>query len=179
MINLHWINGGYLKIGTIAKFKKPIVWTLHDMWAFTGGCHYNVDCTNYTTSCGNCPQLHSHKETDLSRWIWKRKARAWQNLNLTIVTPSHWLAKCAASSSLLKNVRIEVIPNGLDTKQYKPIEKSLARSILGLPEDKQLILFGAMSATSDPRKGFNFLQSALQNLSQSGWGEQVELVVSR
>jgi glycosyltransferase involved in cell wall biosynthesis len=111
--------------------------------------------------------------------MWKRKARAGQNLNLTIVTPSHWLAKCAASSSLLKNVRIEVIPNGLDTKQYKPIEKSLARSILGLPEDKQLILFGAMSATSDPRKGFNFLQSALQNLSQSGWGEQVELVVSR
>ncbi|MFN7853980.1 MAG: glycosyltransferase, partial [Dolichospermum sp.] len=177
VINLHWINGGYLKIETIAKFNKPIVWTLHDMWAFTGGCHYNGDCMNYTNSCGTCPQLHSNKEKDLSRWIWQRKTKAWQNLNLTIVTPSHWLAKCAASSSLLKDVRIEVIPNGLDTKQYKPIEKSVARSILGLPEDKQLILFGAMSATSDPRKGFNFLQSALQNLSQSGWRERVELVV--
>ncbi|MFM6727224.1 MAG: glycosyltransferase family 4 protein [Dolichospermum sp.] len=177
VINLHWINGGYLKIETIAKFKKPIVWTLHDMWAFTGGCHYNGDCMNYTNSCGACPQLHSNKEKDLSRWIWQRKAKAWQELNLTIVTPSHWLAKCAASSSLLKNVRIEVIPNGLDTKQYKPVEKSVARTILGLPEDKQLILFGAMSATSDPRKGFNLLQSALQKLSQSGWREQVELVV--
>ncbi|MEI3651314.1 MAG: glycosyltransferase family 4 protein [Dolichospermum lemmermannii FEM_B0920] len=177
VINLHWINGGYLKIETIAKFNKPIVWTLHDMWAFTGGCHYNGDCMNYTNSCGACPQLHSNKKKDLSRWIWQRKTKAWQNLNLTIVTPSHWLAKCAASSSLLKDVRIEVIPNGLDTKQYKPIEKSVARSILGLPEDKQLILFGAMSATSDPRKGFNFLQSALQNLSQSGWRERVELVV--
>ena len=177
VIHLHWINGGYLKIETIARFKKPIIWTLHDMWAFTGGCHITKDCMNYTNSCGTCPQLHSNKEKDLSRWIWQRKARAWQNLNLTIVTPSHWLAKCAASSSLLKNVRIEVIPNGLDTQQYKPIEKSVARSILSLPEDKQLILFGAMSATSDPNKGFNFLQSALQNLSQSGWGEQVELVV--
>ncbi|MEI6330021.1 MAG: glycosyltransferase family 4 protein [Pseudanabaena sp. ELA645] len=177
VINLHWINNGYLKIETIAKFKKPIVWTLHDMWAFTGGCHYNGDCMNYINSCGACPQLHSYKEKDLSRWIWQRKAKAWQNLNLTIVTPSHWLAKCAASSSLLKDTRIEVIPNGLDTKQYKPIEKSVARSILGLPEDKHLILFGAMSATSAPRKGFNFLQSALQNLSQSGWGENVELVV--
>ena len=177
VINLHWINGGYLKIETIAKFNKPIVWTLHDMWAFTGGCHYNGDCMSYTNSCGACPQLHSNKEKDLSRWIWKRKVRAWQNLNLTIVTPSHWLAKCAASSSLLKDTRIEVIPNGLDTKQYKPIEKSLARSILGFPQNKQLILFGAMSATSDPRKGFNLLQSALQKLSQSGWGEQVELVV--
>ena len=177
VIHLHWINGGYLKIETIARFKKPIIWTLHDMWAFTGGCHITKDCMNYTNSCGACPQLHSNKEKDLSRWVWQRKAKAWQNLNLTIVTPSHWLAKCAASSSLLKNVRIEVIPNGLDTQQYKPIEKSVARSILSLPEDKQLILFGAMSATSDPNKGFNFLQSALQNLSQSGWGEQVELVV--
>lgn len=177
VINLHWINGGYLKIETIAKFNKPIVWTLHDMWAFTGGCHYNGDCMNYTNSCGTCPQLHSNKEKDLSRWIWQRKAKAWQNLNITIVTPSHWLAKCAASSSLLKDMRIEVIPNGLDAKQYKPIQKSVARSILGLPEDKQLILFGAMSATSDPRKGFNFLQSALQNLSQSGWRERAELVV--
>jgi glycosyltransferase involved in cell wall biosynthesis len=132
---------------------------------------------NYTNSCGACPQLHSNKEKDLSRWIWQCKAKAWQNLNLTIVSPSHCLAKCAASSSLLKDSRIEVIPNGLDTKQYKPIQKSIARSIIGLPEDKQLVLFGAMSATSDPRKGFNLLQSALQNLSQSGWGERVELVV--
>jgi glycosyltransferase involved in cell wall biosynthesis len=177
VINLHWINGGYLKIETIAKFKKPIIWTLHDMWAFTGGCHYNGDCMNYTNSCGNCPQLHSNKEKDLSRWIWQRKAKAWQDLNLTIVTPSHWLAKCAASSSLLKDMRIEVIPNGLDTKQYKPIQKSVARSILGLPEDKQLVLFGAMSATSNIRKGFNLLKLALQNLSQFGWAERVELVV--
>jgi glycosyltransferase involved in cell wall biosynthesis len=177
VINLHWINNGYLKIETIAKFKKPIVWTLHDMWAFTGGCHYNGDCMNYTNSCGTCPQLHSNKEKDLSRWIWQRKAKAWQNLNLTIVTPSHWLAKCAASSSLFKDTRIEVIPNGLDTIQYRPIQKSVARSILGLPEDKQLILFGAMSAASDPRKGFSLLQSALQKLSQSGWGAQVELVI--
>jgi glycosyltransferase involved in cell wall biosynthesis len=177
VINLHWINGGYLKIETIAKLNKPIVWTLHDMWAFTGGCHYNGDCMNYTNSCGACPQLHSNKEKDLSRWIWKRKAKAWQNLNLTIVTPSHWLAKCAASSSLLKNVRIEVIPNGINTDHYKPIPRSVARAILGLPKDKQLILFGAMSATSNTRKGFHLLQSSLQNLRQSGWGDQVELVV--
>jgi glycosyltransferase involved in cell wall biosynthesis len=177
VINLHWINGGCLKIETITQFKKPMVCTLHDMWAFTGGCHYNGDCMNYTNACGACPQLHSNKEKDLSRWIWQRKAKAWHNLNLTIVTPSHWLAKCAASSSLLKDVRIEVIPNGIDTEQYKPIQKPVARAILGLPEDKQLILFGAMSATSDPRKGFNLLQSALQNLSQSACAERVELVV--
>ncbi|MGL5881127.1 MAG: glycosyl transferase, partial [Xenococcaceae cyanobacterium] len=108
IVNIHWINGGYLQIETIAKFKRPIVWTLHDMWAFTGGCHYTQDCDRYTSSCGACPQLNSKSDWDLSRWIWQRKAKAWQNLNLTIVTPSHWLAKCAGNSPLLAKSRIEV-----------------------------------------------------------------------
>ncbi|MDP5337685.1 MAG: glycosyltransferase, partial [Nodularia sp. (in: cyanobacteria)] len=123
VINLHWINGGYLRIETLAKFKKPIVWTLHDMWAFTGGCHYSGGCDKYTKSCGACPQLGSQREGDISRWIWQRKAKAWENINLTIVTPSLWLADCARKSILFQNLRIEVIPNGLDTEVYKPIDK--------------------------------------------------------
>jgi glycosyltransferase involved in cell wall biosynthesis len=177
IINLHWINCGYLNIENITKFKQPIIWTLHDMWAFTGGCHYNGDCQNYINSCGNCPQLNSNKENDLSRWVWKRKQRAWQNLNLTVITPSHWLAKCAASSSLFKDTKIEIIPNGIDINKYKSIDKSIARSILGLPQDKQLILFGAISATSDTRKGFHLLESALKQLSQAGWENRIELVI--
>jgi len=112
VINLHWINSGYLQIETVAKLKRPIVWTLHDMWAFTGGCHYSQDCDRYTASCGTCPQLHSSKDWDLSRWVWQRKAKAWINLNSTVVAPSSWLAKCASSSSLFKDLRVEVIPNG-------------------------------------------------------------------
>ncbi|WP_152590671.1 glycosyltransferase family 4 protein [Nostoc sphaeroides] len=177
IINLHWINGGYLQIENIAKLDKPIVWTLHDMWAFTGGCHIAGDCLNYTKSCGACYRLHSHKQQDISRWVWWRKTKAWQDLNLTIVTPSVWLAKCAAASSLFKDRRIEVIANGLDTNKYKPVNKSIARAVLGLPEDKQLILFGAMNATTDHNKGFHLLQSALDNLSKAGWAERIELVV--
>lgn len=177
LINLHWINAGYLRIETIAKFNKPIVWTLHDMWSFTGGCHYSDDCDRYTKSCGVCPQLHSNREWDVSRWVWRRKAKAWNNLNLTIVTPSNWLAKCAQDSSLFQNFRIEVIPNGLDTQQYKSIDKPLAKNLLGLPLDKQTILFGALNATSDRRKGFDLLLPALQKLSQSGWQEQIEIVI--
>lgn len=178
IINLHWICGGFLKIETLAKLQnKPVVWTLHDMWAFTGGCSYNQDCERYTNSCGACPQLGSSKDRDLSRWVWQRKARAWRNVNLTIVTPSLWLAKCAASSSLLKNRRIEVIPNGLDIQQYKPVNRQLARELLNFPQDKHLILFGSIKATGDLRKGFHLLQPALQLLSQSGWRERVEVVV--
>ena len=177
IINLHWICGGYLQIETIAKFNKPIIWTLHDSWAFTGGCHIPYDCKKYTKSCGACPQLHSNRDWDLSRWVWQRKAKAWKDLNLTLVTPSNWLAKCAGSSSLFRDLRIEVIPNGLDITKYKPIERRLVREVLNLPQDKQLVLFGAMNATSDRNKGFHFLQPALQHLSQSEWQDQIELVV--
>ncbi len=177
IINLHWINFGYLKIESISRLGKPIVWTLHDMWAFTGGCHYSFDCERYTNSCGACPQLQSNRNKDLSHWVWQRKQKAWRNLNLTIVTPSDWLAKCARSSSLLKNKRIEVIPNGIDTDKYKPIDKFVARNILELPKDKRLILFGAVNANSDRRKGFDLLEAALQNLSQTDWADNTELII--
>lgn len=177
IINLHWISGGFVNIETIAKFKKPIVWTLHDMWAFTGGCHINQGCEHYKESCGNCPQMSPKYNLDLSSWVWQRKRKAWFNLNPTIVTPSYWLAQCAASSSLFKDWRIEVIHNGLDTELYKPYEQSLAREVLNLPQDKYLILFGANNAISDKNKGFHLLKAALENLSKSNWRERCEIVV--
>lgn len=175
IINLHWVCG-YVQIESMTKFTQPLIWTLHDMWAFTGGCHYTQDCDRYSSSCGACIQLDSHKEHDLSRWVWERKAKAWKHLNLTIVTPSEWLAQCVRKSSLLRNYRVEVIPNGIDIQRYKPINRSIAREWLNLPQDKQLILFGAAS-TSQPRKGFHLLKSALQNLSQAGQKDNLELVV--
>ncbi len=177
LINLHWVCAGYLQVEAIAKLKKPLVWTLHDMWPFTGGCHYSQACDGYLKSCGACPQLGSDQNWDLSRWVWQRKAKAWKNLNLTIITPSVWLAKCATASSLFQDLRVEVIPNGLDTKRYKPVSRQVARDLLNLDPEKQLVLFGAMEATSDPRKGFHLLQPALQKLSNSRWQDRIELVV--
>src|SRR6056297_2142045 len=85
---------------------------------------------------------------------------------MTIVTGSEWLAECAKSSYLHKNKKIEVIPSGIDINVYKPIDKQVAREILNLPQDKRLILFGSMSASSDPRKGFHLLLPALQALTE-------------
>ncbi|PZV15276.1 MAG: glycosyl transferase [Pseudanabaena sp.] len=167
IINLHWICHGFIPIKTLRQFKQPLVWTLHDMWAFTGGCHYSYDCDRYQHSCGICPQLHSHREYDLSRQIWQQKSKYWQNLDLRIVTPSNWLAKCAASSTLFKDLEIKVIPNGLDIEIYKPINRQLARQILNLPLNSKLILFGAIDATGDRRKGLHLLQPALQKLQRS------------
>ncbi|MDZ8261070.1 glycosyltransferase family 4 protein [Nostoc sp. ChiQUE01b] len=177
IINLHWISGGFMQIETFAKLKRPLVWTLHDMWGFTGGCHVTGECDRYKVSCGACPQLSSGNEWDLSRWVWQRKVKAWKNLNLTLVSPSSWLAECAHSSSLFQNLQIEVIPHGLDTQKYRPINQHFAREALNLPQDKKLILFGAIEATSDRNKGFHLLQPALQELSKSGWKDDLEVVI--
>jgi glycosyltransferase involved in cell wall biosynthesis len=178
IINLHWINNGYIQIESIAKFAKPVVWTLHDMWAFTGGCHYDQNCSRYVEACGSCPQLGSTQNQDLSRWIWQRKAKAWKNLDLTIVTPSNWLAECARKSSLLGNQSIHCIPNGIDADIYRPIGRSAARDILQLPQDKFLIMTGSLGVTSDKRKGIHLLKPALQELSQNtDFSNQIEIVV--
>lgn len=177
IVNVHWTQNSYLPIEVLGRIHQPIVWTLMDMWPFTGGCHYTQACDRYTQSCGTCPQLGSQRPNDLSHKVWQRKAKAWKNLNLTIVAPTHWLADCARASSLFKHHRIDVIPFCLDTDWFKPIDKTAARAALNLPPDKKLILFGAISATQDRRKGFHLLQPALQQLAQTELKEQVAVVV--
>ncbi len=177
LYNLHWTQSGFVQIETLAQLQRPLVWSLHDMWAFTGGCHYTGDCLGYQERCGACPQLQSQHQQDLSRWVWQRKQNAWKALNLTVVALSGWMADCAKASTLLQDHRIEQIPNGLDTALYRPIDSASARQILRLPTDKRLVLFGACHATSDKRKGFQLLQMALQQLSQTSWSDQLELVV--
>jgi glycosyltransferase involved in cell wall biosynthesis len=147
------------------------------MWAFTGGCHYTLGCDRYRYNCGNCPQLQSDRERDLSHWVWQRKFKAWQNINLTIVAPSSWMAECARASSLFRGLLIEVIPFGLDTEKFTLYDLQQARNELNLPLDKHLVLFGAIDATGDTRKGSHLLQQALQKLSKTEWQEKIELVI--
>lgn len=164
LIHLHWIGWEYLPIESLQNFNVPLVWTMHDMWTFTGGCHYSEECTRYRENCGHCPQLKQSREQDLSRWVWKRKSRAWSGLNLTLVAPSQWLANCAQQSSIGRNFPVKVIANGLDTSIYKPMDRQEARKRLNLPLDRKLVLFGAARATSDRRKGYHLLLEALYHL---------------
>ncbi len=177
IVHLHWICRGFMSMPDIGRLSKPVVWTLHDSWAFTGGCHVPGSCTRFRDHCGACPQLASLKENDLSRWIHKQKETLWQNVPITVVTPSQWLADCARSSSLFRQRRIEVIPNGIDTATYCPIPRKEARATMALPQDKKLVLISAMNATYDQNKGFRFLEAALQQLAATGWGDRTELMV--
>lgn len=177
LVHLFWVASGFMKIETLQQFRKPIVWTLHDMWAFTGGCHYDDECGRYRQSCGNCPILNSGSEQDLSRQVWERKKQAWRDVPIVVVGTSRWLAEMARSSSLFRDQRIEVIPNGIDTEKYKPLDKGGAREAFGLPKDKRLILFSAFGATLDKRKGNDFLLAAIKKMVLAGWGDKAELLV--
>jgi glycosyltransferase involved in cell wall biosynthesis len=177
VVNLHYVGEGFLPIRSLAKIGKPIVWTLHDSQPFTGGCHLPGDCTAYEQSCGSCPILGSTAANDLSHWILHQKANQWRDLNITIATDSSWLADCARRSSLFGSRRIEPINPGLNLKAYAPVGRVIARSILSLPQDKKLVLFGAMHSTSDPNKGFQFLLPAVQQLTKSALGADTEVVV--
>jgi glycosyltransferase involved in cell wall biosynthesis len=176
IVHLHWICDGMLRIEDLKRINKPIIWTLHDMWAFTGGCHYSDDCDRFQQDCGNCPQLNRSGKNDLSRSVLRRKKKAWSKLDITIVTPSNWLAECAKKSSLFSGHRIEVIHNGLNLNLFKQINKTTTREIWDLPINKKLILFGAMDATSDHRKGFDLLYEGIKQLAAK-WSGKAELVV--
>lgn len=177
IVNLHWVSGGFVPLNALSRFYRPLVWTLHDMWAFTGGCHYDQECGRFRERCGACPQLRSQHDYDVTRWEWKRKQRLWHDVPFTVIALSRWLAAAARASSLFRDRRIELIHNGLDLTRYKPLPRHIAREVLSLPQERKLIVFGAMSSTTDRRKGFQYLQPALQDLAAQGWHDQAEVVV--
>jgi glycosyltransferase involved in cell wall biosynthesis len=173
VLHLHWVQGEMLSVADIGHLRKPVVWTLHDMWVFCGAEHYTEDYRwrdGYVK--GNRPAYESG--FDLNRWTWQRKRKHWQR-PMHIVTPSRWLAQCVRESALMRDWPVSVVSNCLDTNKWKPLDKGLARSLLGLPKDAPLLLFGAMGGGNDPRKGFDLLLKALQHLR--GELNELELVV--
>ncbi len=165
ILHLNWICGGFLPLRVMRSFSQPIIWTMHDSWPFTGGCHVPLDCRRYETNCGDCPQLRSCKDRDLSRLTWERKNREWRNLDITVVAPSRWMASCVGASSLLGDRRVEVIPNGLDITVFSPMDKQEARIILGLPTEGRFLLFSAMGGIASKEKGGDLLKACLERLA--------------
>ena len=169
VVHLHWINFGFLSLKNLQQLfdlNKPIVWTMHDMWVFTGGCHHAGTCQHFEQSCGQCKFLKNPIETDLSHQIWKQKMALFQTKQLTIVACSEWLARQARQSSLLKNHRVLSIPNPIDVSVFRPIDKNEAKLALNLPKHTPLILFAAMRVDA-PGKGFSFFVEALNILSKT------------
>ena len=164
IIHLHWINQGFLSLGSIEKLQKtgkPIVWTMHDMWPFTGICHHAWECERYSHECGECPLLNSRKRFDLSFLALRKKSAI--NSNIRMVSVSSWLMGKALMSSIVQSKDIKVIPNVIDLEVFHPSDRLAARRKYSLPIKKKIILMGAVRI-DDPVKGFFFLKEALNNL---------------
>lgn len=174
IIHLHWINQGFLSLADIKKLiglRKPIVWTMHDMWPCTGICHHARECLKYQTACEECFFLSS-KGKDVSTSTFAEKKRIYTNANITFVGCSEWLLGRARQSTLLRDKTVVSIPNPIDTNVFHPIDTMQARHSLGLPLQKKLLLFGALNVT-DKRKGVDYLIEALKRVERI----DLELVV--
>jgi glycosyltransferase involved in cell wall biosynthesis len=169
ILNFHNLHNGYfnyLAIPSLTK-SKPAVFTLHDMWSFTGHCAYSYDCDRWKIGCGKCPYLDIYPDVqrDNTRLEWKLKNWVYSGSNLTIVTPSRWLFE-QAKQSMLNHFPIHHIPYGIDTEAYQPLDQELCRSMLGISAGKKVLMFGAESL-KDSRKGRELLLKSLQSLPES------------
>jgi glycosyltransferase involved in cell wall biosynthesis len=167
IIHLHWINGGFVNIKHLRKVDKPIVWTMRDMWPMTGGCHVSMGCENYKTGCGNCEQLKSTRSYDLSKFILNRKKK-YLPKNMKLVGISHWLSDEAKESELFRKFDVRTISNNIDTNEFFPVSKKVARSILGINTDKKVVLCGAINL-HDFYKGFSKYIEALNYLDKESY----------
>ncbi len=168
VIHLHWINQGMLSVGGIRKILdsgKPVVWTMHDAWPATAICHYTRGCGRFKSHCCRCPLLPGGgSKHDLAARVWRRKQRALADRLVHFVACSNWLAGEAKKSALLAGQSITSIPNPIDTHVFCPADKAAARLELGLPEDRNIILFVSQRVT-DKRKGMDYLVEAVRTLT--------------
>ena len=173
IVHLHWVCNAMISINDIKYINAPIVWSLHDMWPFTGGCHYSEGCLSYQNSCGACKVLRSKKSYDLSRLLFNKKIKSFSKKKMVINGLSSWIARAASESSIFQGHIITNLPNMIDTKVFSPINTNIARDILNLPKNQKIIMFGAMSPESDPRKRYKELTGALELLER----KDVELAI--
>lgn len=167
VVHLHNLHGYYLQVEELFSFLKeqdlPVVWTLHDCWAFTGHCsHFSaVGCTQWQTGCRKCTLLREYPAcygfSSVSQNYARKRAAFTGVKNLTLVTPSRWLADLTRQS-FLKDYPVRVIPNGIDLTQFHPVSSDI-RSRLGIPTEKKLIL-GVAGAWTEKKGLYDFFQLA-------------------
>ena len=165
VINLHWVNKGFLSFTSISELihsGKKIVWTCHDVWPFTGGCYHPRGCDHFIQGCGNCQYLKNPNFNDLSKQVFDQKHALWGQGQIDFVTPSKWLAETALKSFMLKcpSEKITVIPNGVDVNFFRVPnfdEAKEARASLGMDEANLVLMFSAANLTNRAKGFLEFL----------------------
>lgn len=165
VLMLHWVNSfiSDKSVRKLADLHKPIIWVMHDMWVFTGGCHYDAYCGKYAQECGDCPYLKNKKGKGISYFNLKRKQKLFSDIDIEFVAISSWERECAKKSIPLRGQKTDLIFNPINTELFKPMDKEKLREKYGLDE-KKIVLFGADKALENKTKGFQYLVEALKYL---------------
>lgn len=175
VIYIHTINGGFLGLKDfeeLAQTNKIIIFFMHDMWTFTGGCHHSFECNQYQTGCKQCPMFNNNS------YYARKQNEAKQKLfdkydNIYFISPSKWMQKLAAESNILSKKNVFCIENVVDERIFKPLDTNIAREILNLPKDKKIITFGCQAGTKNRFKGWEYLRDAINSLDM----DDIELVI--
>ncbi len=152
IIHIHWLGEGFVSLKSISKIKKPVIWTMRDMWPFTGGSHYTVDFKNY-------------EKGFISKIIRNYKKKVFKN-KIQFVAISSWLKSKAAESDVLKDQKVLKIYNNISIDDFKVIEKNVALSKLNIKTKKKIILYGAINPQSK-RKGWEIFLEAIRKIDKS------------
>ena len=171
IIHLHWIVN-MLSVEDIGNITKPITWTFHDMWPLCGAEHYVMDDSE--TARFRVGYLENNQPTyekgpDFNRFTWERKLAAWKDKSFHIATCSNWLTDCAKASPLFHNGSIRTINYPLDVEfTFKPFSKIDSRNLFHLPQDKKIILAGAIDSVNSLYKGGDLLKEAIAHIAKTG-----------
>ena len=167
--HLHWV-AEFIDYRILPRLQQraPIVWTLHDLNPFTGGCHFAFGCNAYTSECSDCPQLsiQNHHPQIYAKRNWDQKRRIFKILDprrIKFVAPSRWIKKEANRSALLRGFDTILIPNGVDHTLFHPTDKLEAKKHFGVPDDKTVIMLCAVSL-DDKFKGISYALDAIKTL---------------
>lgn len=171
VIHLHWINNGLLSLRDVTSLGRPTVWTLHDMWAFCGAEHYTGSHEDNRYLCGysGC-RPSDERGLRLNEMTWRRKLSHGLQ-RLVYVSPSRWMANQAQRSVVLREARIEVIPNGIDVDFWSPLPRNAGlRAKFDLRPDEKVVLFAAAAGYREWRKGHDLLDAALSHVASAAEG---------
>jgi glycosyltransferase involved in cell wall biosynthesis len=162
LVHLNWINAEMMSIEDIAKIKKPMIWTFHDMWPFLGSQHLSnndkyINVKNFES------KNFLDKIFNLNEWTYFRKKKNWIN-PMQIVTPSQWLADCVKQSELMNSWPVETVPHPIDIDFWKPDSEENSRELLGINSDKIILVYGADGGVESFNKGFDLLLKSLEKL---------------
>ena len=170
ILHFHNLHGNYFDLRALIELSNqvPVVLTLHDAWLFSGHCAHSLECERWKKGCGNCPDLTIYPPIlrDATAYNWQQKINIFKQSRLHVVTPCQWLMD-KVQESILKTGVIDscIIPNGVNTKIFKPYSKTSAREELGLLPDDKIVLFAANGIRKNIWKDYKTLKSSLSIIS--------------